>query len=55
MPFLSKKQNAWGHSPEGVKALGGPAKMKEWETATDYKSLPEKKKPGAILSGRKKK
>jgi hypothetical protein len=45
LPFLSKKQNAWGHSAAGVKALGGPAKVKEWESATDYSSLPERKKP----------
>ncbi len=44
MPFLSLKQNAWGHSPEGVKALGGPEKVKEWESATDYSNLPERKK-----------
>lgn len=40
MPFKSKKQNAWAHTPEGTKALGGPAKVKEWEQATDYKNLP---------------
>ena len=42
MPFLSKKQNAWAHTPAGVKALGGPAKVKEWEQSTDYKHLPTK-------------
>lgn len=41
MPFLSKKQSAWGHSSTGEKALGGPAAVKEWESATDYKNLPE--------------
>jgi hypothetical protein len=40
MPFESKKQNAWGHTPEGMKALGGPAKVKEWESSTNYKGLP---------------
>jgi hypothetical protein len=42
MPFQSKAQNAWGHTPAGVKALGGPSKVKEWEGATDYKHLPQK-------------
>lgn len=53
MPFLSKKQNAWGHTEAGIKALGGPAHVKEWESATDYSKLPERsdsvaeeKKPG---------
>lgn len=34
MPWKSNKQAAWGHSPAGVKALGGPAKVKEWDSAT---------------------
>ena len=51
MPFLSKAQNSWGHTPAGIRALGGKAKVKEWEKATDYADLPEKKKPGAIASG----
>ena len=51
MPFLSKKQNAWGHTPAGERALGGPSKVKEWESATDYSSLPEKKEPPKKLLG----
>jgi hypothetical protein len=42
MPFRSEAQNAWAHTPEGAKALGGPAKVKEWEGATDYKTLPKR-------------
>jgi hypothetical protein len=42
MPFVSKKQNAWGHTPAGIKALGGADKVKEWEAATDYQNLPER-------------
>lgn len=34
MPWKSNKQAAWGHSPAGVKALGGTAKVKEWDSAT---------------------
>ena len=41
MPFRSKAQNAWAHTPAGEKALGGAAKVKEWEHATDYSKLPE--------------
>jgi hypothetical protein len=41
MPFKSSAQNAWAHTPEGTKALGGPSKVKEWEGATDYASLPK--------------
>lgn len=44
MSFKSEAQNRWAHTPAGVKALGGPEKVKEWEKATDYSKLPEKKK-----------
>jgi hypothetical protein len=43
MPFLSKKQNAWAHTSDGTKALGGKSKVKEWEAATDYSKLPVRK------------
>lgn len=43
MPFESEAQNRWGHTEEGMKALGGPAAVKEWESATDYKHLPKRK------------
>ena len=49
MPFKSKAQNAWAHTPEGTKALGGPAKVKEWEGATDYSHLPQKLAKGGIV------
>jgi hypothetical protein len=42
MPFKSKAQNAWAHTPAGTKALGGKAKVKEWEHSTDYSHLPYK-------------
>jgi hypothetical protein len=41
MPFKSKAQNAWAHTPAGMKALGGKKAVKEWESATDYSHLPE--------------
>jgi hypothetical protein len=53
MPFKSDAQNAWAHTPAGTKALGGKKKVKEWERATDYSSLPEHvgdhKKPQKML------
>lgn len=42
MPFESEAQNAWAHTPAGMKALGGPAKVREWESATNYKTLPKR-------------
>ena len=42
MPFESSAQNRWAHTPAGTKALGGQAKVKEWERATDYSHLPER-------------
>lgn len=42
MPFKSKAQNAWAHTPKGTKALGGAKAVKEWEGATDYSALPKK-------------
>ena len=48
MPWTSKKQAAWGHSPAGMKALGGKDAVSEWDSSTDFKNIPErvkKKKP----------
>ena len=55
MPWASKSQARWGHSPTGVKALGGAAKVSEFDAATPKGSLLDKKPPGALLSARKKK
>jgi hypothetical protein len=40
-PWSSQAQAAWGHSPEGKKALGGEAAVKEWDSATKGKHLPK--------------
>ena len=40
-PWSSQAQAAWGHSPEGIKALGGKAHVHEWDEATKGKKLPE--------------
>jgi hypothetical protein len=42
MPWKSKAQAAWGHSPEGLKALGGKSAVSEWDSATPKGSLPER-------------
>ena len=34
MPYKSKKQAAWAHTESGKKALGGDAKVHEWDEAT---------------------
>lgn len=41
MPWKSKKQRAWGHSPAGTKALGGKKAVEEWDKATKGKKLPK--------------
>ncbi len=41
MPYASKKQMRWAHTKAGMKALGGPAKVEEWDTASKGKRLPE--------------
>jgi len=42
MPFQSKAQQRWAHTASGEKALGGPAKVQEWDDATDFSHLPQK-------------
>lgn len=42
MPWKSKAQAAWGNSPSGLKALGGPSAVSEWNSSTDFSRLPEK-------------
>jgi hypothetical protein len=41
MPFVSKKQERWGNSPSGIKALGSGG-VKEWDQASKGLKLPEK-------------
>lgn len=42
MPYTSKAQERWAHTPAGKKALGGPKKVKEWDRETKGKKLPER-------------
>lgn len=46
MPWKSEKQRAWGHSPEGIKALGGKKAVAEWDKATGDRKLPKRVKKG---------
>lgn len=43
MPYKSRAQQRWAHTPAGEKALGGPAKVHEWDQVSKghYGSLPE--------------
>ena len=45
MPYQSDAQRRWAHTPSGEKALGGPAKVAEWDSASKGMKLPERKKP----------
>ena len=57
MPYQSDAQRRWSHTNTGVKALGGPAKVKEWDQASKGQDLPERVaavKAIATAQGRKK-
>ena len=41
MPWKSVKQRQWGHTHEGMKALGGKKAVEEWDRATGNKKLPK--------------
>jgi hypothetical protein len=43
MPYVSLAQERWAHTQAGTKALGGPAKVAEWDAATKGKDLPQRK------------
>src|ERR1017187_10387628 len=42
MPWKSQAQARWGHSPAGLRALGGRESVKEWDRSTTPGSLPER-------------
>lgn len=50
MPYKSKQQERWAHTKSGEKALGGKAKVAEWDAASKGKKLPEKKETPAKRS-----
>ena len=35
-------QEKWAHTAEGMKKLGGPRKVAEWDAATKGQTLPER-------------
>ena len=41
-PYRSEAQRKWAHTPSGKKALGGEAKVKEWDKESKGMKLPEK-------------
>lgn len=43
MPWQSKAQQRWGHTAAGEKALGGASSVHEWDQATNFNHLPERK------------
>jgi len=52
MPYKSLAQERWAHTPAGLKALGGPSKVAEWDSASKSMKLPARKSSGkGILSG----
>lgn len=57
MPYKSLAQERWAHTAEGEKALGGPAKVAEWDSSSKGMKLPAKKKPSkeALVTALRKK
>ena len=53
MPWQSKAQQRWGHSASGERALGGPAKVAGWDSATNFKGLPARKGKPMMTNGLK--
>ena len=46
MPWKSVKQRQWGHTYEGMKALGGKKAVEEWNKETGDRKLPKRVKKG---------
>ena len=42
MPYKSRAQQGWAHTPQGQEALGGPSAVKEWDRESRGKKLPQK-------------
>lgn len=43
MPYVSDQQRKWAHTEKGMKALGGKAKVAEWDKESKGLDLPKKK------------
>lgn len=53
MPWKSEQQRKWGHTPKGIKALGGKSKVAEWDRATKGYKLPKRVKKNKMKSIKK--
>lgn len=42
MPYSSNQQRKWAHTEKGMKALGGAAKVAEWDKESKGIKLPGK-------------
>jgi hypothetical protein len=42
MPYSSDAQRKWAHTEKGMKALGGAAKVAEWDKESKGMKLPGK-------------
>ena len=42
MPYASERQRRWAHTRRGKKALGGAARVSEWDKASEHMRLPER-------------
>ena len=42
MPYASDKQRRWAHTAAGKRALGGSARVHEWDAASRGMKLPER-------------
>lgn len=40
MPYVSRAQQRWAHTATGTRALGGAAKVHEWDEASKGMKLP---------------
>lgn len=48
MPYKSMAQERWAHTPEGMKSLGGPERVKEWDQSSRGLKLP-RRAAGALV------
>jgi len=44
MPYKSDAQRRWAHTPTGIRALGGPKKVAEWDATSKGMRLPNRVK-----------
>jgi hypothetical protein len=49
MPYKSDAQRRWAHTAAGVRALGGTAKVAEWDRASKSMKLSARKSNTGIL------